>query len=91
MPWNASFRTISIAWSIDSPPTTRAGMLAECAERRPDVAARLEEAEARLSGARQELLRGLRRVARGAGGVRDLWALAELGADQAPEPGLRAA
>ncbi len=71
--------------------TTHEGMLAECAERRPDVAARLEEAEARLSGARQELLRGYAVWREALEECGDLWALAELGADQAPEPGLRAA
>jgi hypothetical protein len=71
--------------------TTREGMRAECAERRPDVATRLEEAEARLSGARQNLLRGYAMWREALEECADLWALAELGADQATEPGLCAA
>ena len=45
------------------------GMLAECAERRPSVQARLDRAEARLSSVRQELLRGYCGVARSPRGV----------------------
>jgi hypothetical protein len=71
--------------------TTREGMLAGCAERRPDLLSRLEGAEARLSGVRQELLRGYAAWREALEACADLWALADVAAEPPPVEGLRAA
>jgi len=71
--------------------TTREGVLADCAERRPELASRLEGAEARLSDVRQELLRGYAAWREALEACGDLWALADFAAEQPPAEGLRAA
>lgn len=71
--------------------TTHAGLLAECAERDPEMSNRLEDAETRLSAARQDLLKtyGAWRDALDECG--DLWGLAELAAGRPRLEELRAA
>jgi hypothetical protein len=71
--------------------TTRAGVQAECSERRPDLAARLHRTDERLAAARLELLRGYAEWCEALEECGDAWAMAELSADHAVEPGLRAA
>lgn len=71
--------------------TTREGLLADCADRRPELFVRLEEAEARLSGARHDLIAGYAAWRSALEECADLWALADLAADAPPAPGLRAA
>ncbi len=61
---------------------TREGMLAECAERHPGLALRLEEAEARLSCARQNMLREYTLWRDALDECGDLWAMADLVSDQ---------
>lgn len=70
--------------------TTREGLFAECGERRPDRVARLDEAEARLSTIRLELLSRYAAWVRALDECADLWALTELSNEAAP-PSLRAA
>jgi hypothetical protein len=70
---------------------TYAGMLADCAERRPSVQAQLDRAEARLSSVRQELVRGYAEWYQALEECGDLWAMAALATDQPSEGGLRAA
>lgn len=71
--------------------TTREGTLAECAQRRPELLSALEGAEARLSGVRQELLREYAAWHEALEACCDLWAMADLAADQPPAEDLRAA
>ncbi|HYB44158.1 MAG TPA: hypothetical protein VEL75_20445 [Candidatus Methylomirabilis sp.] len=59
---------------------TREGLLADCAERRPDLVEQLAEAESRLTAARRDLIQSYAfwRDALEAWG--DVWALLELAA-----------
>ncbi len=66
--------------------TTHEGMVADCAERRPELAARLNEVDTRLSTARQWLLQGYAAWREALQECGDLWALADLGCEPpAPE------
>jgi hypothetical protein len=72
--------------------SAREGLVRECAERRPELFGRLEDAEARLSCARQDLVAGYAAWLGALDECADLWALADLAADApAPAPSLRAA
>jgi hypothetical protein len=68
--------------------TTHEGTVAECAREHPELAARLSEAETRLSAARQGLLQGYAVWQELLRECRDLWALADL-ASEVPMPGER--
>ncbi len=57
---------------------TREGLLAACAERRPELLSRLAEAETRLSAARLSLLEGYAAWQDALHECGDLWALADL-------------
>ena len=67
------------------------GFFTECADSCPEVLARLEGAEARLSGARLDLLRSYAAWRHALDECADLWAVAELTTDQPRVSGLRAA
>jgi len=72
--------------------SAREGLLTECAHHRPEVFGRLEDAEARLSGARQDLVARYAAWLDALDECADLWALADLAADpEASAPSLRAA
>jgi hypothetical protein len=58
--------------------TTRAGLVTDCAERRPDLLAQLAESETRLTIARQSLLEGYAAWRATLEECGDLWALADL-------------
>jgi hypothetical protein len=68
--------------------TTHEGTVADCAGEHPELAARLREAEARLSAARLGLLQGYAVWQELLRECRDLWALADL-ASEAPVSGER--
>ncbi len=65
--------------------TTHEGLVAGCAERRPDLLDQLAESETRLSTVRQSLLRGYAAWRDALEDCADLWALADLAA--APSAG----
>ena len=67
------------------------GFVTECADSCPEVLARLEGAEARLSGARLDLLRSYAAWRHALDECADFWAVAELTTDQPRVSGLRAA
>ncbi len=70
--------------------TTHEGTVVDCAERRPELASRLAEAETRLSAARRDLLQGYVVWQETLQECGDLWALADL-ACEPPTPGERRA
>ena len=63
----------------------------ECAEHRPSVQAQLDRVEEQLSIVRLDLLRSYAEWREALEECGDVWAVAELAADQPSEPGLRAA
>ncbi len=71
--------------------STREGLLAVCAERRPELLWRLAEAETRLSAARLTLLQGYAAWQDALHECADLWALAELTDEPVPPAERRAA
>lgn len=71
--------------------TAREGTLASCAQRRPDLLARLGDVEARLSASRAALLQGYGAWRDALGEYGDLWALAVLAQEALPVGELRAA
>jgi hypothetical protein len=60
---------------------TRQGIVADCLERQPELAARLGDAETELSSARQRLLQGYGSWRQALEECSDLWALIELDGD----------
>ena len=70
--------------------TVPTGMLADCAQRRPELTLRLGEAETRLSTVRQSLLRDYVAWRQALQECGDLWALVDLVAE-APSPDERCA
>jgi hypothetical protein len=71
--------------------TTRAGSLAECCDRHPELRTRLEMAEGQLSAVRDELLRGYGAWRQALDGCGDVWAMASLAADEPVDASRRAA
>ena len=70
--------------------TIPAGMVADCAERRPELTSRLGEAETRLSLVREGLLQGYGAWREALQACGDLWALVDV-AGEPPAPGERRA
>ena len=70
--------------------TVPAGMVADCAERRPELTWRLGEAESRLSLVREGLLQGYAAWRAALQECGDLWALVDV-ASEPPAPGERRA
>jgi hypothetical protein len=70
--------------------TTREGLVADCAERRPDLLAQFAASETRLSTLRRTLLQGYAAWREALEECGDLWALADLAAEPAA-PGERRA
>jgi hypothetical protein len=67
------------------------GLLAECADRHPEMLSRIEAAEGRLSAARNELVQGYAAWREALDLCADVWAVAALVTDEPAEARRRAA